>query len=295
MEVRSHSSTELIESDVEGQETAAVEVPDATPGCAFFNLSSADPPSPDRCEEYTHRGPPSPDPEVESESKRRRPRSCLRLLSSPVLRQATALPADGVFEDYEGLVFPRSASVTLPSVEMVAMACLRAIQCPPMTDIRQLTACAKRCAAERPRCLSLTVKEADLPAEQHPLNRAKLNAQAVLQAPFGIAALSQAASQAISNLHRPSQLNAGAEAITQEAEYEWISNRRLATMEWLPLPQSAESDQTAPSPTIPCQFMGARQGDVTQGPASGCAFPFATRDLPGRYGGVGEGRSVATN
>ena len=74
VEVRSHSSTELIESDAELQEAAAVEVPDATPGCALFNLSSADPPSPDRCEEDTHRGPPSPDPEVESESKRRRPR-----------------------------------------------------------------------------------------------------------------------------------------------------------------------------------------------------------------------------
>ena len=68
-----------------------------------LDLSPADPPSPDRCEEDTHRGPPSPDPEVESESKRQRPRSCLRLLSSPVLRQATALPADGVFECYEGL------------------------------------------------------------------------------------------------------------------------------------------------------------------------------------------------
>jgi hypothetical protein len=115
----------------------------------------------------------------------------------------------------------------------------------------------------------------------------------VLQAPFGIAALSQAASQAMSNVQRPARPKAGAEAPPQNAEYEWISNRRLATMEWLPLPQSAESDQTAPSPTIPCQSMGARQGDVTQGPASGCAFPFATRDLPGRYGGVGDGRSIA--
>ena len=67
------------------------------------------------------------------------------------------------------------------------------------------------------------------------------------------------------------------------------------TMEWLPLPLSAESHQTAPSPTIPGQNKGVRQGGVTQGPDPGCAFPFATRDLPGRYDGVGEGRSVATN
>ena len=34
VEVRSHSSTELIESDVEGQEVA-VEVPDVAPSCEF--------------------------------------------------------------------------------------------------------------------------------------------------------------------------------------------------------------------------------------------------------------------
>ena len=76
VEVRSHSSTELIEPDTEGQE-AAEEVPDETPGCAFFNLSPADPPSPDRCEEDTHRGPPSPDPEGNPIARDRDPaRAC---------------------------------------------------------------------------------------------------------------------------------------------------------------------------------------------------------------------------
>ena len=75
--------------------------------------------------------------------------------------------------------------------------------------------------------------------------------------------------------------------------YEWVSLRRPATMEWLPLPQIADSDQSAPSLTIPCQFSGARQGDLTQGQSSGRVFPFATRDLPGRYDGVGDGRSFA--
>ena len=181
------------------------------------------------------------------ENKRPRPRSCLHLLSSPVLRQATALPADGIFEYYEGLVIPRSASVTLPSVEMVAMACLRAIQFSPMTDIRQLTACAKRWAAERPRCLSLTVREADLPAEQHPPTRAELNAQAVLQAPFGIAALSQAASQALPNLHRPSQPNAGAEAITRNLE----QTPRYNGVAPVALERRSRSDSALPDHSVP--------------------------------------------
>ena len=49
VEVRSRSSTELIESDLEGQE-AELEVVDVALGCKFFDLSPADPPSPDRCE-----------------------------------------------------------------------------------------------------------------------------------------------------------------------------------------------------------------------------------------------------
>ena len=143
MEIRSHSSTELTDSDLEGQE-AMVEVVDGAPQCEFFNLSPADPPSPDRCEGDTRRGPPSPDPAEQPDSKRRRHRSCVLRLSSSLLRQATALPLDGIFEYYEELVIPRSASVLFPSVEMVVMACLRAIQCSPMPDIRQLTACARR-------------------------------------------------------------------------------------------------------------------------------------------------------
>ena len=49
LEIRSHSSTELIDSDQKGQE-ATVEIVDGAPECEFFNLSPADPPSPDRCE-----------------------------------------------------------------------------------------------------------------------------------------------------------------------------------------------------------------------------------------------------
>ena len=237
VEIRSHFSTELIDSDLEGQD-AVVDVVDMAPECEFFNLSPADPPSPDCREGNTRRGPPSPDPAEQPDNKRRRPQSCVLRLSFPVLRQATALPTDGIFEYYEGLVIPRSASVLLPSEEMVIMACLRAIQCSPMPDIRQLTACARRWAAERPRCLSLAVKEADSPAEQQAPSQAEANAQAVLQAPFGIAALSQAASQAMSSLQRPARPNPGAEAQAppQSAEDEWISNRRMATMEWLTLP-----------------------------------------------------------
>ena len=48
-EIRFRSSTEFIESDQEEQE-ATVEVADGAAECEFFNLSPADPPSPDRCE-----------------------------------------------------------------------------------------------------------------------------------------------------------------------------------------------------------------------------------------------------
>lgn len=70
VKVRSHSCTELIDSDAEDQETETVEIPDTTSGCAFFDLSPADPPSVDRCSEVSPRGPPSADPEGESENKR---------------------------------------------------------------------------------------------------------------------------------------------------------------------------------------------------------------------------------
>jgi hypothetical protein len=113
------------------------------------------------------------------------------------------------------------------------MAVFRAIQCAPMPDIRQLTVCSRKWAAERPRCLSLTVKEADsLGVEQ-----ATQRKEALLQARFGIAALAGAAASAISQVKaagsRPSACHATA---PHDEEFEWISNRRLATMEWLPLP-----------------------------------------------------------
>ena len=140
VEIRSHSSTELVASDPEVCELTESE---GFAECEFFNLPAADPPSPDRCEEEDRGGPPSPDPADQPDSKRQRPPSCLRCLSSPVLRQATALPPDGVFEGFAGLVLARSASVISPSQEMVIMAMFRAIQCVPMPDIRQLTACSK--------------------------------------------------------------------------------------------------------------------------------------------------------
>ena len=237
--------------------------------------------------------------------------SCLHWRSSPVLRQATGLPHNGIFEDFTGLVLTRTATVILPSKEMVVMAIFKAIQCTPMPDIRQLTACSRKWAAERPRCLSLTVREADNREAQ----QATQQREALLRAPFGITALvdqgsrektplgrqlahlfttvtAAAAPQAKAEGSRPV---ACASASAQEEEFVWISNIRLATMEWLPMTWSAESDQTAPSRTVPCKRKGVRRGHKTQGLAPGCAFAFATRDLPGRYDGVWEGRSVATN
>ena len=49
--MKSQSSTELIDSVAEAEEIETVEIPDATSGCAFFELSPADPPSVDRCSE----------------------------------------------------------------------------------------------------------------------------------------------------------------------------------------------------------------------------------------------------
>ena len=83
VEIMSHSSTELIPSEAEDEEMVLVELPETTSGCVYHELSPADPPSADRGSEDTPRGPPSVDPEDEPENKRRRPRSCLKSLTSP--------------------------------------------------------------------------------------------------------------------------------------------------------------------------------------------------------------------
>jgi hypothetical protein len=253
-----------------------------------FDLLAADLVSPDRCEEVdTLGGPSSADPKDQPDSKRRRPLSCLRWRSTPVSRQASALPQNGIFEDFAGLVLARSPSVIAPSKDMVTMAMFRAIQCTPMPDIRQLTVCSRKWAAERPRCLSFAVREADsLEAE------ATQRTAALFQAPLGILAVPLPFGPAASMQAKAagSGPSAGTTASPHEGvEIEWISDRRLATMEWLPLPWSAEYDQAAPSLTVPCQSKGLRLGDTTQGLDPGCASAFATRGLPGRYDGVGEG------
>ena len=98
------------------------------------------------------------------------------------------------------MIFPRSASVICPSLEMVAMAVCQTLQGAPMSDVRQLTDCSKRWAAERPRCLSLALRQPDVPQRPQQPDQQERTTEAVLQAPFGIAALSQAASQALSSL-----------------------------------------------------------------------------------------------
>ena len=140
------------------------------------------------------------------------------------------------------------------------------------------------------------MKEADSLEAQRAAQQKENGEAALLQAPFGIAALSGAAAAAVSQARAVgSRPGARLSAAPHSDEFEWISDRRLATMEWLPLPWSAEYDQAAPSLTVPCQSKGVRLGDKTQGLDPGCALAFATRDLPGRYDGVGEGRSVAAN
>jgi hypothetical protein len=61
-------------------------------------------------------------------------------------------------------------------------------------------------------------------------------------------------------------------------------------MEWIPIAQIPDLD--SPPSTLSCQSTGSRQGSLAQGQLSGRGFPFATHDLPGRYDGVGIGRSI---
>ena len=301
VDVHSQSSTEVVLSDAEDEDMVVVDLPVSTAACPVFDLSPVGSPSAQQRGDSTPRGPPSVDPEEVPESKRRRPRSGIRLLTSPVMRQAASFTKDGSFEDYEGRIFPRSASVLFPSIEMTFMAVLQAghadvvsLRQLTMTDIRQLTVCSKRWAAERPRCLSLTVRLPDTAGcQQQPVAQVRA-AEAILQAPFGVASLSRAASRAFSGPNRDPTPASAPEDPVEEAPIELLSMRHLATMEWIPITQSAEMD-TAPPSTISSQSSVSRQGGLAQGQPSGRGFPFATHDLPGRYDGVGDGRSIHTN
>ena len=241
-----------------------VDLPESTAACPVFDLSPGGSPSAQQRGDSTPRGPPSVDPEEVPESKRRRPRSGIRLLTSPVMRQAASFTKDGSFEDYEGRIFPRSASVL--SIEMTFMAVLQAghadvvsLRQLTMIDIRQLTVCSKRWAAERPRCLSLTVRLPDTAGcQQQPVAQVRA-AEAILQAPFGVASLSRAASRAFSGPNRDPRPASAQENPVEEAPIELLSMRHLATMEWIPITQSAEMD-TAPPSTISSQSSGSRQG-----------------------------------
>ena len=136
--------TVLASSESEASDADLV-LPESSP--QFFDLSP--------------RAHPTMDPEEIPDSKRRRPRSILKLLTSPVMRQATSFAADGLFEDFEGAIFKRAGSVLFPSTEMVFMAVLQVGQATlkdwllSLAEVRLLTTCSKRWAAERPTCLSM--------------------------------------------------------------------------------------------------------------------------------------------
>ena len=279
-----------------------VELPESSLACPVFDLSPAGSPASQQRGDTTPRGSPSVDPEDVPDSKRQRPRSCLKLLTSPVLRQSASFAPDGNFEDYEGRILPRSASVLFPSLEMIFMAALQAGQADigelrqlTMTDVRQLTVCSKRWAAERPRCLYLTVRQPDGQRYQQPSDSQVRSAEEILQAPFGVASLSRTASRAVAGLNRAPRPSLASEAAGEEAPMEWLSMRHLASMEWIPITQIAVVDQSASPSTNTCRYSGTRQGSLAQGQLSGRGFPFATHDLPGRYDGVGDGRSIHTN
>ena len=150
IDVESTSATDLVSSESEDADAVIVELPESSAVCQIFDLSPRVSQALQQSEETPLRGPPSVDPEEIPDSKRRRPRSGLRLLTSPVLRQAASFAADGLFEDYEGMIFKRSASGLFPSLEMIFMTVLQVGQTSQqgwllsLADIRHLTACSKR-------------------------------------------------------------------------------------------------------------------------------------------------------
>jgi hypothetical protein len=251
MELESESETEKFSSDSESHGTAAVEFTrnPITPG----------------------RGPPSADPVDVPDSKRRRPRSCFRHLTSPVMRQAATFAADGTFEDYDGKIFARASSVLFPSLEMILFAVLQLGQSTlqgwllSLTEVRQLTTCSKRWAGERPRCLSLQVLLPDVALVTNRMLKAMLLPDECRQ--------------------------------LTTCSKRWAEDRPraypLATMEWIPSALDPISDK-APSSVPSCTDAGPRQGSLVQDRLSGCGVPFALHDLPGRYDGVGVGRSNHT-
>ena len=114
VEVGSQSSTELVPSDAEDADMVLVELPESTVACPVFDLSPRGSPASQQRGDSTPRGPPSVDPEEVPDSKRRRPRSCIKLLTSPVLRQSASFTKDGNFEDYEGDIFTTLSFGPLP-------------------------------------------------------------------------------------------------------------------------------------------------------------------------------------
>ena len=264
------SPTERVSSDSESQEPADV---DLTEG----------PPTPGRT-------PPDTQPAGAPDSKRRRPRSCFRHLTSPVLRQAATLAADGTFEDYEGLIFARASTVLFPSLEMIFLAVLQVGQSTlqewllTLTEVRQLTTCSKRWAGERPRCLSLQVLLPDSTRAPEDAGTSAPPSENILRAPFGIASLTRVASRALAKQASRQGSAAAQEAASSEEPFAFVTTRHLATMEWIPSTIDPILDKT-PSSVPSCSGIGPRQGSLVQDRLSGCGVPFALHDLPGRYDG----------
>ena len=237
------------------------------------------------------RSPPDTHPADTPDSKRRRPRSCFRHLTSPVLRQAASLAVDGTFEDYDGLIFKRASTVLFPSHEMVFLAVLQVRQAThpegllTLTEVRSLTTCSKRWAGERPRCLSLQVKYEVLDNTRAPDDAARLpSSENILQAPFGIAALAGALPRASADQASRQGSPAAQEAAASEEPFDLVAPRHLATMEWIPSTIDPIVDKT-PSSVPSCSDIGPRQGSLVQDRLSGCGVPFALHDLPGRCDG----------
>ena len=158
-----------------------------------------------------------------------------------------------------------------------------------LTEVRLLTTCSKHWAAERPTCLSmLKGPPEEVNDPEVPETRLSEN---ILLASFGCAALSRATARILPAQPKAQGSAAAQSAAASDSPFVVVTPRHLATMEWIPIAQTTGSNNS-PSSTLSCMYTGSRQGGSAQGQLSGRGFPFTTTDLPGRYDGVGVGRSI---
>ena len=197
---------------------------------------------------------------------------------SIVLRQSPT--EDETFPDFEGVCFDRETDPSQPSWKMVTMAVLQETQMLDIACARQLTVASKAWAGERPVCFTLITEKAPAHSDRQ---------QAILGAPFGVISLSERALQVYRSLQEPPvpSITAQATAADGSQPFHILQEQVRASMEWSPTPDRylCEVELGALS-TPPTECLNANHGELVRDLLPGIVFPFTTRDLPGRFGGV---------